>query len=69
MSGRDKNGSMRAAISDERGPVPLRPDSDSVHGPQLPEILLWQPGCLHGEHTDHGGAVQLFPVQREAGAP
>ena len=69
MSGRDEDGSMRVAVSDERRFIPLRSDADSVHSLQLPEILLRQPECLHSEHTDHGSAVRLFPFQREAGAP
>ena len=69
MSGRDGDGSVRAAISDERGSVPLRPDTDSIHGLQLPEILLRQSGRLHGEHSYRSGAVQLLPLQREACAP
>ena len=60
---------MRAAVSGERGPVSLWPDANSVHRLQLPEILLRQPGHLHGEHSHYGGAVQLFPLQHEAGTP
>lgn len=58
---------MRAVVLNERSSVSLWSDSDPVHSLQLSEILLRQPERLYGEHTYHGGAVWLFPFQREAG--
>lgn len=48
MPRRGGDSSMRAAVSDGRGPVPLRPDANPIHRLHLPEILPRQWNTCRG---------------------